>query len=322
MTYGEPLLAPSARWTPAQRIRLHSALSRAYSAVKDEAHAGEQALYAIKLDPGNERLVQALRYLVQSRRADQARKLLADAPVSKNAWQEASRINAAAELFAGNEARDELLRARRAGVNVDAFATARALQRAGDAAGAEAAFAAQPQPLKFMTPQNRQLRLDVAFAAGNAAAAADMLHDEYQRTKRAAPLVGAYAHLLNLSPRMLMHGELLPLVAALLLYAAMLAAAPGMLLLPVHYRGLVRLRDGKISVPLFERIGLRHAWWALAAYFCVLFLFTAFCVGSASFSPATNAGQTAGWQRAVATAYLWTLLVSALCLAWIASRLS
>jgi uncharacterized protein len=319
---GEPLLAHSSEWTPAQRTRLHAALSRAYSAVKDEKHAGEQALRTVELDPSNPCLVEALRYLVRSRRSDEAQRLLASAPVAKTIWLEAQRINTAAELFPGAQARDELMRARHAGLKIDAYTSARALFRAGDVAGAEAALAAQKQPSKFMTPQNRQIRLDVAFNAGNSLAAADLLRDEYDRTHQAMPLVPAYARLLDLSPKMLMRADLLPLAGALILYTVLLVAAPGLLLFPAHYRGLLRARAKKVSEPLFGRIGLRHAWWALSSMYFALYMFGGFRVGTASLSPAHDAVLREGWQQGVAISYIWSLAVMALGLAWVAVRFS
>jgi hypothetical protein len=44
---------------------------------------------------------------------------------------------------------------------------------------------------------------------------------------------------------------------------------PGVLLVPVHYRGALRRLKGKMPVPLFESIGLRHAWLATAAMLIV-----------------------------------------------------
>lgn len=322
VTYGEPLLARSSDWTETQRTRLHAALSRAYSAVKDDKRAGEEALRTVELDPTNPCLVEALRYLVRSKRAAEAQRLLAGAPVAKTIWFEAQRINTAAELFPGPQARDELMRARYAGLKIDAYTSARALFRAGDAAGAEAVLATEKQPFKFMTPQNRQLRLDVAFNAGNSLAAADLLRDEYDRTHQAMPLVSAYAHLLDLSPKMLMRADLFPLAGALIFYAVLLAAAPGVLLFPAHYRGLVRARAKKISEPLFASIGLRHAWWALSLMFFALYLFGGFRVGTASLSPAQSMVLREGWQRGVAMSYLWSLAVMALGLAWVAARFS
>lgn len=322
VTYGEPLLAHSSDWPQAQRTRLHAALSRAYSVAKDDKRAGEEALRTIELDPSNPCLVEALRYLVRSKRTAEAQRLLAGAPVAKTIWLEAQRINTAAELFAGPQARDELMRALHAGLKIDAYTSARALFRAGDVSGAEAALATQKQPSKFMTPQNRQLRLDVAFNAGNSLAAADLLRDEYDRTHQAMPLVSAYAHLLDLSPKMLMRPDLFPLAGALIFYAVLLVAAPGVLLFPVHYRGLVRARAQKFGEPIFGRIGLRHAWWALSLLFFALYLFGGFRVGTASLSPAQSMVLREGWQRGVAISYLWSLAVIAFGLAWIAVRLS
>src|SRR5690606_30272097 len=44
-----------------------------------------------------------------------------------------------------------------------------------------------------------------------------------------------------------------------------LALVPGLLLLPVHYRGALRRLAGRTHPPLYPAFGLRHAWMALAA---------------------------------------------------------
>ena len=98
----------------------------------------------------------------------------------------------------------------------------------------------------------------MAFDAADAKTAADIVGDQFASTKNAASLMPAYAHLLRLDPWLVRRADLTPLGLDLVVYLLMIAAAPGLLMFPVHYRGTVRHRMGKPTPPLFERIGLRH----------------------------------------------------------------
>jgi uncharacterized protein len=320
--YGEPLLKSSNNWSAAQRARLHAALSRNYSFTKNDTRAGQEAVLAVELDPANASLVEAMRYLVKTGHPQDAARLLAAAPVSKLVWQESARIRAATELLHGTEAVAELHRAQRAGLKIDAYTTARALQHVGDSAGAEAVLASDAASHKLESPQNQQLRLEVAFDSGNAKAAADVIHDQYVKTGNAGGLIGAYAHLLNLDPTLAGRPDLFPLAFVLLVAIVTVAVCPGLLLFPVHYRATVRQRIGKVSVPLFGRIGLRHAWLALAIYFVLLYLVTIFHAGTALISPTGSGVARIDWQSRLAVAYLWALLFCALGLTWIARLLN
>ncbi|WP_244201483.1 CPBP family intramembrane glutamic endopeptidase [Paraburkholderia rhynchosiae] len=315
VAYGEPLVAHSTNWSTAQRARLHAALSRGYAAVKNDTRAGQEAVLAVQLDPANDRLIDAMRYLARTGRTRDAGKMLAAAPVAKAPWQEAQRINTAAEVLPGTQANDELHRAQRAGLKIDAYTTARVLQHAGDSAGAEMVLAADTASRKFESPQNRQLRLEVAFDAGDAKAAADIIREQYEKTGKATQLAYAYAHLLGLSPALAARADLLPLAAGLLGTAAFFLAAPGLLLFPVHYRGTVRQRKGKVCAPLFARIGLRHAWWGLAVFSTVLYFVTIFRMGTAALSPTGSGVVRIDASSRIAISHLWALFFSGLGLA-------
>jgi uncharacterized protein len=315
IAYGEPLVARSAGWSTAQRARLHAALSRGYAAVKNDTRAGQEAVLAVQLDPANDRLIDAVRYLARTGRARDASKLLAAAPIARTPWLEAMRINAVVEVLPGTEASDELHRAQRAGLKIDAYTMARVLQRAGDSTAAEAVLTADAASHKFESPQNQQLRLDVAFDVGNAKIAADIVRDQYQKTGKAMPLARAYAHLLDLNPAIAARADLLPLAAGLLGVLALYLASPGLLLFPVHYRGTVRQRAGKTSEPLFARIGLRHAWWGLGVFSTALYLVTIFRMGTAALSPTGSGVVRIDASNRIAISHLWTLFFSALGLA-------
>lgn len=320
--YGNPLVVRSADWRPAQRARLHAVLSRSYGFLKNDAKAGQEAVLAAQLDPGNERLITAIRYLAKTGRTEQAGKLLAAAPVAKNLWQENGRINVAIDVLPGSAAKDELRRAQQAGLKMDAYMVARVFQHDGDSAGAEAILTADAATRKFESAQTQQLRLDVAFDTGNAKVAADIIHDQYVKNGNASPFFSAYAHLVKLDPGILRRPDLLPMAIGFVVYMAIWAACPGLLLFPAHYRGTVRSRAGTPATPMFERIGLRDAWWALAIFFVVLFVVMASRSGTAILTPGGSGVARAHWQSRVLVSYLWAALFCALALAWVARHLS
>jgi membrane protease YdiL (CAAX protease family) len=320
--FGEPLVQRSKSWSTPQQARLHAALARAYALVKDDEHAGKEALQATQLDPASLQLVPAMRYLAKKGRRDEAANLLAAAPMPKSPWQEAARIRAATDLLPGNAAKDELHRAQRAALKIDAYTAARALEHVGDATGANAMLKADTASRKNETPQNRQFRLNVAFDAGDAKAAADIVSEEYATTHNATPLASAYAHLLRLDPLAIGRADMIPLAISLFSYLLGIVAAPGLLMFPVHYRGTVRHRIGKTFTPLFERIGLRHAWLGMSILFLALYAVTMLNFGgNISLSPSANVVRV-DWQNRVAISHLWTLLFAAVGLVSVGRLLS
>lgn len=320
--FGEPLVQRAKNWPTQQQARLHAALARAYAQTKDNEHAGKEAVRATQLDPANQQLVPAMHYLAKQGRRDEAANLLAAAPMPKSPWQEAARIRAATELLPGNAAKDELHRAQRAALKIDAYTAARALEHVGDATGANAMLKADTASRKNETPQNRQFRLDVAFDAGDAKAAADIVSAEYATTRNATPLASAYAHLLRLDPLTISRIDMIPLAVSLLSYLLGIVAAPGLLMFPVHYRGTVRHRIGKACTPLFERIGLRHAWLGLSILLLALYAVTMLNFGgNVSLSPNANVVRV-DWQNRVAVSHLWTLLFAAVGLVSVGRLLS
>ncbi|MEK6347040.1 MAG: CPBP family intramembrane glutamic endopeptidase [Burkholderia sp.] len=313
----------SQTWPAPQQAHLHAALSRAYMAVRDYEHWGSEAILAVQLDPGSTALVAAVRYLAWKNRPAEAAKLLASAPLPKSAALEAERIRVAAALLPGTEAKDELLRAQRAGLDIDRYTAARALEHVGDAAGANALLNADPSSRQHESSQNRQFRLDVAFDANDAKTAADIIQAQYADNRNAAQLMPAYAHLVGLAPSYLGRGSLVPIAVCLVVFLLVLAATPGLLMFPAHYRGTVRRRIGKPCTPLFERIGLRHAWLALAILMAVLYVVGMVRFGGArSFSSGGGGVVRVDWQQRVAVTHVWALAFGALGLIGIGRLLS
>lgn len=321
--FGEPLLARAQGWTDAQRARLHAALARAYANTRDESHAGQQALLAAQLDPTSDQLVAALRYLVKTQRVDEAVALLAAAPVAKRPWQESARIKVAAELLPLDVARNELQRARQAGLKIDAQTTARALRRAGDIAGAQAALSADTTARANEAGEQRQLRLDVAFEAGATTAVADALGDWVRKSGAKDALAYPYARLLVTDPKAALRMELLPLAGWLLAFTLALVLLPAVVMFPAHYRGTVRARLGKPQDVLFARIGLRHAWLALAVLIFALTVVPLARFGNDASSLLVPGGALAEEaQRRFALGQLWATGFAAVGLIWCATRLS
>lgn len=315
--YGETLAVHSQTWPAPQQARLHAALSHAYMAERNYESWGKEALLALRLDPGSDALVSAVRYLVWKRKPDEAATLLASAPLPKSASLEAERIRIAATLLPGTEAKDELLRAQRAGLDIDRYTAARALAHVGDAAGANALLNAAKTPRQHESDQNRQFRLDVALDANDARTAAAIIQAQYADRRNAMQLIPAYAHLVGLAPSYLGHAGLVPIAASCALLLLGLVATPGLLMMfPVHYFGTVRRRLGKPCAPLFERIGLRHAWLALAILLTVLYVVALVRVGGG------GTVKRIDWQQRVAVTHLWTLLFGAIGLACIGRLLS
>ncbi|MCT7313276.1 CPBP family intramembrane metalloprotease [Ralstonia sp. CHL-2022] len=322
VSYGQLLLARASAWTPAQRARLHAALSKAYGTTQDEQQSGQQAVLAVQLDPRSDRLVTAIRHLAKNGEVGYATKLLGVAPLSQNVWQEAMRIKTALEVLPAAAARDELRRAQMAGLKIDAYTAAKVLRSAGDLAGAQRALNDSTLPRANETSEMRQLRLDVAIGARDSGALADVLLTGLAKAEPMQKLGYAYAHMLVLDPKMIFRGDLLTLLTFPLSYALFLALVPGILCFPTHYRGTVRTRLGKPSVPLFERIGLRHAWFGFAVFIGALLLVPMFRFGVSSDAFIGAGVLSAEQEHQIVKAEIWTLGLSAVGLLWIAARFS
>lgn len=319
ISFGEPMVARASGWTDAQRARLHTALARAYTNTRDDTRAGEHALLAVQLAPASDQLVTAIRYLAKSKRVDEAVALLTAAPLPKTAWLESARIKAAAEWLPADAARRELQRAQQAGLKIDAHTTARALRRAGDHAGAQAALSTDTSLRANEVGEQRQLRLDVAFEAGATAAVADALGDWVRKSGAKDALAYPYARLLVTDPKAALRTELFPLAGWLLAFTLALVLWPGVVMFPAHYRGTVRARLGKPQTVLFARIGLRHAWLALAVLVFALTLVPVVRFGG---ELGTGSVLAEDVQRRFAIGQLWATGFAAVGLIWCATRLS
>lgn len=252
---GEALLEQSAAWPEPLRRDLLSILSQRYT-IKKPARARELALDAARLGAA-ERIPLAIARLVEVKDEAAAAALLRDASPADNAWDAGQRVEAAIALKDPQVARAELRRYEDTGVTVDRAVAARVHLRAGETDSARTLVA----DLQIRDEDTRAVVFDVALAAGDmtlAAAQIDAADVEHlgENLERFVILLGHAPGTLALAPMLMEAG----IVLVLLLFLALL---PAVLLIPVHYRGLVRRAKGRASPVLFASIGLRHAWWGL-----------------------------------------------------------
>lgn len=266
---GEPLLDRMQGWTPLQQARLHAALARAYSVLQRNDQAGTQALLAAQLDPGDMELPLAIRFLARTGRIAQATQLLAQAPLPNNAWIESQRLQAAVEVLPPAAVTAELRRAQAAKLTMYPWLLVRACHRGGDDACAAAALRKLP-PTPNEQPDLRRLRFDVALATHDGAQAATVLRNWYDTAKFAPIVVRLYSVLLAEQTYAALADTMTPLIAYMLMVWLAIALLPGLIAFPAHYRGTVRQRIGRPNATLYEGIGLRHMWLALATMGLVL----------------------------------------------------
>lgn len=276
---GTALLPKAEQWPPQDRAQLHAALANAYEGIQDKYSAGMQAVEAAKLSPDTPVLLTAVRHLASTGDKAQAKRLLMDAPVPKVAWAASGRINTAHDVLPGTTARDLLVRMQQAGISVDPYTSARAYLQAGDVASAQRALS-EPKPGAPETAQLRALRISVGLAARDGKAAASAMQSSLQRdTNNRWPLAQSYAVLLSIDPVTGLNPAFAPLLLTLLTIALAIVLIPGVLMFPAHYVGTVRARKGRPLAAIFEGIGLRHAWYALAVFCLVSWAVTSLVAG-------------------------------------------
>lgn len=312
-TRGETLLRGADAWPAALRRRLLTRLSEDYdNRDGTSARGGELAVMAAQLGETS-RVAAAVAYLAAKGESTPAQALLRQAPAATTAWQASRRVTAALALSDHAAALAELRRYQQADFEVDAVAAAKAHMRAGDAVAAR-------RLLEGKTPATqaiKQARFDAALAAGDAAAAAQAIDIT---DSRQFPLVAQhFALVVTQSPATLLSGRMMLVMLAMLLLLALLAAAPGLVLVPVHYRGLMRRVRGKAAVPLFERINLRHAWLGGAVAICIP-LMVAFVVVPGAIATLLG-GEDLPDQAALLRLTLWATLVGLLVLVPVIPRL-
>jgi membrane protease YdiL (CAAX protease family) len=255
----DALWRDATRWPGPVRRRLAVALHR----VHDGADAEDFAIAGARL--GAPELVAPAVVALRGRGKEVAAAALAShAPLSESTWQAGRRLQALLKLKDKEVAARELRRTLAAGVAVDSGTQVAVHVATGDLRAADAALARA----SARDTRSAPARFDLALARGRigqAAALVDIEDDVDVWMPR-------YARIAAASPGALLMPTLwMPLAVVLVLLGA-LALAPGLALFPVHYRGLVRRARNRPATPLFQEIGLRHAWIGAALALVVPFV--------------------------------------------------
>ncbi len=261
---GEELIKQSATWPIALRAELLANQSRNYSNAKNPVQANQLSLQAARLgDSGS--VPKAVEELLRLHDQAGAARLLHDTAAATTSWEADSRLESALKLEDPAVALAELRRYDGKKLDLDSATVARVHLHAKDATSARKALG-----VSGYGEDDTQARFDTAVLGGDLAEAAAQV--DATDFGNLGKNVERFAVLLNDAPRSLFQW---PMIGMTMLVAAMLlvlALTPGVLLLPVHYRGLMRRIKGRAQLPLFPAVGLRHAWWALALLVALPFL--------------------------------------------------
>ena len=256
---GEALLSAGASWDRSLRRRVAEHL---YWESSDDQRSGNFAVVAAELGSG--KLVdEGATFLAEQRKYIEAAALLAKAKPAESVWDANARLRAALALPDPSVARRELRRHITLADELQATLVARIELRAGRLAAAQEVLQRAGAEDEFdfaaMAFDLAMAKRDWRAAAVHAAVTADdfpgAMTRSLQLIKRHPASVGRIA--------------IWPALAALFAIVLVLALMPALVLVPVHYRGLVRRARGQWSTPLFSRIGLWQAWFGCAVLFCV-----------------------------------------------------
>ena len=264
IAHGDTLLAQSQAWPQALRCKLLDAVATRIEDYPKSRRPGELAVELVRLCNDKLRVVDAFTHLVRQGLAQPAADLLDKAPPNASNWQAERRIKAALAHPDRELARRELERLRAAGAEIGAVTQARVLMRAGDAQGAASALRdIEPSLFRKQDP-NGDLRFSIATETGDALAAASVVGLSGAATSRALMVqLERYQTVVAMRPSLALSAPLLPYTGALLGVAVLLLLLPGLVLVPAHYRGLIRRARGRLATPLFASVGLTRAWIAL-----------------------------------------------------------
>ncbi|HEY1151578.1 MAG TPA: type II CAAX endopeptidase family protein [Pseudoduganella sp.] len=256
-TRGEAILKTADQWPAPSRRELLVQTSASHEFGGNPERGGELALMAIRLGDTS-RTGAAAQYLANQKKLDEAAALLAKAAPSEDPMDVASRVRAALALPDPKAGLAELRRQPKLMEFVDREVAARAYMRAGDYASAQRVL----KDVCIKCEATRSLKFEAAMGARDYAGAAKLV-DLTDRPNFATHL-SRFATLAMAAPITLVSPTMLPGVAIGLAYLLVLLLAPGVVLVPAHYRGLARRLKGKVSEPMFPAIGLKRAWYGAA----------------------------------------------------------
>lgn len=297
---GEKLVAGSRDWPTPLRRALLTKVSEALQGEDQSERAGELAVMATFLgEPST--VATAVNHLAKRKEFAAAAALLRDAPLADGAWPARHRIEAALALPDPQAALAELRRYAGAQFEIAPAIAARAYLRAGDVATASKLLSAADDKTEAL----KQVRFDVAIAADDMRAAAQLV--DMTDTAELAANAQRFAVVATRAPDTLMTRPMLMASLICLLAVGLIALMPGLLLVPIHYRGLIREMSGNPPYALFHSVGLRHAWYGLALMLCVPLVVAAVVspdtlatlLGGESLPPAQALFQITSWGAAI-----------------------
>jgi membrane protease YdiL (CAAX protease family) len=258
----EAELEAARAWPAEQRGELLARLAMLHGFEEDTSVAGDYALRAIELGDMS-RLDEALGHLIAERRFERAAELIAAAPATTSKWSADRRISRAMELPDPIVALNELARYEGADFSIDPAIAARAHLRSGDVDAAEVLL----RDAKGEQPALRDARFELAMARADHAAALEEIVFADEATWRTNAL--RLFAVLDAWPSAFLSPAAMIAFGFGTLILAMLVLVPGLILIPVHYRGLVRRATGRMPALLLDGVGLKRAWFALAVVLTV-----------------------------------------------------
>ncbi|MDH5832840.1 type II CAAX endopeptidase family protein [Luteimonas kalidii] len=261
---GEALLARSDTWPMPLRRRMTAALAERYRYADDKQGRRDDLLVAAAELGHGEHVGPAVKAMVETGEYRRATVLLERAGPATDDWIASERVRAALAMPDRAVSLRELQRHTADGREIVPALAALVYLRAGDTQSAKAAIDAANG---FENEELREARFKVALARGDFAAAADAVH--MNDMEHLAQNTGRFLALVRVSPASVLLPGLWLSLAILSAYLIFYLLLPGLLLVPVHYRGLVRRCAGRPPSPLFEPVGLRHAWLAAIAFMLV-----------------------------------------------------
>jgi membrane protease YdiL (CAAX protease family) len=292
---GEALIDAAKQWPKPMRARL-------FASLVDHAEGdarGAYALQAIALGDASQVAVAAT-HLADQRKYDEAARVLAQASPSTEPSRATARVKSALLLPDKQAALREALRHRKAGTDVYPDTLARAYLRAGQPKAARDAIA----KVQADTGVWRALRFDIALAAKDWPAAVKLV--DFTRGDEAQVSFQRFSRLAHAAPSTLLQGQMPFLLVGMIIVSFAMALVPGLLLLPVHYRGLSRRLRHLVSKSPFPRVTLIHTWYGLGVALAVPMLIALVLMPAATEGEAFGATllRTMSWSMALGLLFL------------------
>jgi uncharacterized protein len=267
---GQDLLPPSTHWEPKRQARLHEQLAALYSTT-DVMKAGPHATTAIRLNPHSSVRLVAAEYLIRIGSKAAALRMVQEMPREDwNAWN----LAVAVKLLAGMEAAGAANRLIEANPTITPDVSTRVLlarslfsSGAVDAARriVKEALEAVAQQTHYGTSVLREIfELERDYSSTEDAAAA------YRRLRDFGYSADPFGrHRLSLSfhhPRAPWQWEDTLGIGAFVLMISVIALLPLLVVVPIHYRSVVKQLRGKPPLPPTPLAPwtLRQTWYALA----------------------------------------------------------